>query len=346
MASLAEISTKVQGVETEEPKGSNAEETKSSKTDASKGSEAGGSPLRKFTIFNLLPQETKDAIWKHAVELADPRVVEIRQGFYKHMPDGTPKWTGQHTSTCPIPGVLQACRDSRQQALMRWKLSFACESQPAKIFFDLKTDTLYFGHEFDDLNAFVEECNKRDRLALRKIAFQLLKQYESEYYEDGTDLAVNLRRDFRKLNEVVLVEKDVNYDWARHERGRAQRRPNPRKTVVTFRQPERTVDGRTLSEFVAKYTETKWRCPEVKQMDYEKSYPQPLGFDPWKEPDDEDDETYQSQMLEQDEQWSEEEDSSDEEGGLEMGGWLEEVPDLQLRLLLAMNPELRSQFGY
>ena len=82
-------------------------------------------------------------------------------------------------------------------------------------------------------------------------------------------------------------------------------------------------------------------------MDYERTYPQPLGFDPWEDPEDEDPETYLSRMEEQDAQRSEEEDSeSHEEGGLEMEGWLEEVPDLQARLLLALAPQLRSHFGF
>jgi hypothetical protein len=340
-------STKVHSNETKAKKTSEAEDIQGSKIDAATSSEPAVLQIRKFKLFNRLPKTVQDSIWKYAVEFADSRVVEIWAGFYKRMPNGETKWTGQFTSTCPIPGVLQACRDSRQQALKRWKLSFACAKQPAKIFFDLNTDILYFGQQFDDLNAFIEECHKRDRLSLGKIALHLLKQYESEYYEDGTNLALRLHKDFPKLNEVVFVEKDVKYDWDRHQKGRAQRRPNPRKTVVNFQPPKRIRDTHTSTVFMAQYAKKKWLCPGVRHMDYERTYPQPLGFDPWEEPEDEDRETYLSRMEEQDAQRSEEEDSeSDEEGGLEMEGWLEEVPDLQARLLLALAPQLRSHFGF
>lgn len=58
------------------------------------------------------------------------------------------------------------------------------------------------------------------------------------------------------------------------------------------------------------------------------------------------------QMEEAGEELSDNEDiddeyeDEDEEEELQMGGWLEEVPDLQMRFMLAMNPQLRSQFGF
>lgn len=89
--------------------------------------------------------------WEFAIEAVEPRVVEIWEGYQGEFPDGKYAWTGQFTSSCPIPSVLHACRDSRCLALKRWKLCFAYEEQPAKIFFDLTSDILYFGRAFDCL---------------------------------------------------------------------------------------------------------------------------------------------------------------------------------------------------
>lgn len=103
-------------------------------------------------------------------------------------------------------------------------------------------------------------------------------QYESEYFDDSTNLALRVHKNFPKLDEVVFVEKDVHYDWERHDAGLQQRRPDPKKTVVTFqeprnREPKRAIDKGTLNEFVNTYEKKKWNCPEVRHADYERSRP-------------------------------------------------------------------------
>ena len=306
--------------------------------------------LVQFTLFKRLPRERQDAIWKFAIKAVEPRMVEIWEGYRKESAEGEypGSWTGHFTSSCPIPGVLHACCDSRRLALTRWKLCFAFEKQPAKIFFDLSSDILYFGRYFDCMLTFKEMCNKADRRAVRKIAFHLQQQWESEYYEAGEDLAVTLHRDFPVLNEVVFVEKDAHYDWDRHEMGRAQRRPDRRKTVVTFCPPKNYSNSSTSSAFMAKYARKKWSCPGVKHMDFEKSYPPNLNrlSKPSDNADDAAWDGYFVQMEDagevpsDDEPWSEDDDDS------EWGGWLDEVPDLQMRFMLATNPELRSDFGF
>lgn len=306
-----------------------------------------------FTVFKSLPQETQDAIWKFAIEAIEPRVVEIWEGYHKASPDGQYPWPwiGDFTSSCPIPAVLHACHDSRRLALKRWKLCFAFKKKPAKIFFDLSSDILYFGRAFDCIHTFREEGNKADRRAVHKIAFHLLQQWNSEYYETGEDLAVTLHRDFPALNEVVFVEKDVEYDWDRHEMGRAQRRPDPRKTMITLCPPNKDPrpGDRRASDLMAKYAQKKWVCPKVDHMDYKRSRPYNPAR-PVKPPEDADGEDWDEYLMKMEyagEDLSCDESlSDDDDEDLEWAGWLDEVPDLQLCAMLATNPELRSYFGF
>lgn len=125
------------------------------------------------------------------------------------------------------------------------------------------------------LRTFKRESNKADGGALRRIAFSLREQWNSECFETGEDLAVTLHKDFPALDEVVLVERDVGYDWDRHERGRVQRRSNPKKTVITFCPPNKDPrpEDQTANEIKAKYAQEKWACPKMDHMDYKRSRP-------------------------------------------------------------------------
>ena len=198
-------------------------------------------------------------------------------------------------------------------------MSFARKGLPTKIFFDFDTDILYFGYLFENIDDFITGCNKFDQSSLGKIAFHLLKLYDIEYYHTSGGLASKLHRHFPKLDEVIFVEKDVKYDWDRHERGRGQRKPNPRRTVFTFSPPKREIDESVRREVQVRCRRKEWDCLEVKYVDYERLYPQPLGFDPWgEEPEDKDDETSFLRLCEQDAQWSEVDSSDDNRS--EIGG--------------------------
>jgi hypothetical protein len=68
---------------------------------------------------------------------------------------------------------------------------------------------------------------------------------------------------------VVLVERNVNADYEGGEDMGGV--PDPRKTVIAFRPVRREVEDRMLTEFVLTYKWNKWKCPEVKHMDYIRS---------------------------------------------------------------------------
>ncbi|KAE8451818.1 hypothetical protein EG329_002658 [Mollisiaceae sp. DMI_Dod_QoI] len=58
-----------------------------------------------FTLFNELPYELRDKIWKHASE--SNRLVEIFWQIEHH------RWWASKSSRFPAPGVFAACRESR-----------------------------------------------------------------------------------------------------------------------------------------------------------------------------------------------------------------------------------------
>jgi hypothetical protein len=98
------------------------------------------------------------------------RVAEIIGIHHEAWPNGVgPTGTNYYTSPCPIPSLLHACHLSREVALTPSKLSFAFEpqfgslpSQLAKIFFDFRKDTLFFGNLFYSLIHFQGDVNLDD----------------------------------------------------------------------------------------------------------------------------------------------------------------------------------------
>jgi hypothetical protein len=67
--------------------------------------------------FERLPIEIQHKIWRCAVDDVGPRVVEFRLGIQRKPAEWKYLYTCTYTSSCPIPGVLQACSYSRELAL-------------------------------------------------------------------------------------------------------------------------------------------------------------------------------------------------------------------------------------
>ncbi|KAI1096378.1 hypothetical protein F5B19DRAFT_144554 [Rostrohypoxylon terebratum] len=99
-----------------------------------------------FHLFAKLPVELRFKIW--AYNLPGPRIVEIKcnvasaQTSQPQQGDSSPVVC---TSTSPIPTNLHVCRESRREALKRYRLLFGSSPHPGRIFFDPLRDTLYFG---------------------------------------------------------------------------------------------------------------------------------------------------------------------------------------------------------
>uniref|UniRef100_A0A8H7K303 2EXR domain-containing protein n=1 Tax=Bionectria ochroleuca TaxID=29856 RepID=A0A8H7K303_BIOOC len=117
-----------------------------------------------FHLFSKLPAELRLRIWEF--NLPAWRIVPLRCGSDISAPPPPPPGpdpedttnqslttTGRRpidcSSSAPIPANLHTCVESRTQALSHYSLSFSFARQPPHVFFDPRTDILYFGPRHD-----------------------------------------------------------------------------------------------------------------------------------------------------------------------------------------------------
>lgn len=223
-----------------------------------------------FTPFKRLPQELQNNIWQCAIDNVSPRIVELRRGLLKELPDGDFLWTNQFTSTCPIPSTLHTCRNARQLAMKRWKLVFAFRTQCPKVFFDFHNDTLYFGCKFDNISPFVKDVSATDRSALREIALDLQEQWDSGYYDCGRNLAKRLHRDFPGITDLIFTERDLDSPYNDPLGKPLMQSLNRTYGVVSFRKAAEIwgTEGFSSIEFAGTFKKNKWALPRIRHMDY------------------------------------------------------------------------------
>ncbi|RYP41227.1 hypothetical protein DL769_011601 [Monosporascus sp. CRB-8-3] len=124
--------------------------------------EVGRAP-REFPRFSRLPAELRLKIW--AENLPGARIVMIRcsktssptpsSACQSHGDDAALRFT----SSAPIPANLHACRESRWEAMRRYRLLFGTRGEPGRIFFDPTSDILYFGARDGDAASESQLCN-------------------------------------------------------------------------------------------------------------------------------------------------------------------------------------------
>jgi hypothetical protein len=238
-----------------------------------------------FHKFRKLAQETQDAIWKYAVHLAEPRVVELFSNLMTRLPNDNLTWTGEVGTTTPTPGLLQACQRSRQFGLSRWSLAFARDAASKRIFFDFNADTLYFGVNFVDMGYFSDASTMADRSSVRKITFHPEVQQENEYYDCGEDLGQTLQREFLGVEEIIFINNNVDFDTNIDTSGDEQAVPYRKKTVVTFEKAVDVVDESLGKEVVAAYEMAELVPPKITYLDYKRSCPNTEGCDTSEEQD-------------------------------------------------------------
>ncbi|CAH0043122.1 unnamed protein product [Clonostachys solani] len=118
-----------------------------------------------FHLFSKLPAELRLRIWEF--NLPAWRIVPLRCGSDISAPppsslgpDPDDATTNQSltgskpaaidcSSSALIPANLHTCVESRTQALSHYSLSFSFARQPPHVFFDPRTDILYFGPRHD-----------------------------------------------------------------------------------------------------------------------------------------------------------------------------------------------------
>jgi hypothetical protein len=228
-------------------------------------------------------------IWETAINSVRPRVVEVIENIEKAPRSCRSKYGGkrQFVSTCPIPGVLHACRTSRSLALRRWRLCFAARYQGPKIFFDLENDFLYFGRDFDNIRNFADAVDFEDRQATQMLGFHLRMQWASGYFFDGVDLCFVLNEDFPNVKVVVLPEYDLDelVEIGERLRRRSSRlakpqppkpKPDPKKTVIRFCGSQREMDLASQStelvfDCLEAHEDLGWPEPAMIRVDYFRS---------------------------------------------------------------------------
>ncbi|KAI0834910.1 hypothetical protein F5Y06DRAFT_306491 [Hypoxylon sp. FL0890] len=99
-----------------------------------------------FHKFSELPIELRFIIWTH--NLPGPRIVEVKCNTDKSSTSQLQQSAHKPIcckSTLPIPVNLHVCRESRREALRRYKLLFGFTPESGRVFLDPLRDTLYFG---------------------------------------------------------------------------------------------------------------------------------------------------------------------------------------------------------
>jgi hypothetical protein len=226
-------------------------------------------------------------IWQAAIYSVRPRIVEVKENIELAPRSCRSKYGGkrQFVSSCPIPGVLHACRASRSLALRRWRLCFAARYQEPKIFFDLEDDFLYFGRDFYNIKDFADAVDFKDRQATQLLAFHIKFQWAHGYFYDGEDLSFVLNEDFPNVKVVLFPEYDLDelVEIGKRLRRRSRRlakpeppkaKRDPKKTIIRFvGNVEREIDfGSHTTELVFDCLETRenlgWREPVMISVDY------------------------------------------------------------------------------
>ncbi|KAI0877260.1 hypothetical protein GGS24DRAFT_447843 [Hypoxylon argillaceum] len=151
------------------------------------------SSLTLFTLFPLLPPELRIQIWRLSCHR---RVVEVS---YDPEED-------RCTTTAAVPAVLQACHESRSEALRVYQKSFGTMSHEPRIYFYREMDTLYIPRPpfmgYDDSSRsfadLIRDANYIVHLAIDYVPPSIKRPWE-------TYNKYILIQSFPKIHEVFLI---------------------------------------------------------------------------------------------------------------------------------------------
>ncbi|RYP09244.1 hypothetical protein DL765_008509 [Monosporascus sp. GIB2] len=201
-------------------------------TPSSRRFEIGRAP-QEFLRFSRLPAELRLKIW--AENVPGPRIVTIRcsstssptpsLACQSHGEDAAPCFA----SSATIPANLHTCRESRWEAMKRYKLLFGTCGEPGRIFFDPMDDILYFGARDGEAASESQLCNFmtlvpfEDMACLRYIAINELLIPGGRTLVDGASVGaaeytvedvmyhINLLFPFLKQLFIICGDKNPVY---------------------------------------------------------------------------------------------------------------------------------------
>ncbi|KAI1143605.1 hypothetical protein F5Y05DRAFT_259 [Hypoxylon sp. FL0543] len=178
-----------------------------------------------FHRFAQLPIELRFIIWTY--NLPGPRIVEIKRNT--EQPSTSQQQQSDrrpicYKSTLPIPVNLHVCKESRFDALRRYKLLFGSTRETGRIFLDPLRDTLYFGSgqgvaaAETTFNTFLSLAQPEDLAQVRHVAInEVLMSYgnQNAWASSTTQLTVEqvvcqAHHHFVNIEQLTFVCEDEN----------------------------------------------------------------------------------------------------------------------------------------
>ncbi|GFF87074.1 hypothetical protein IFM47457_07378 [Aspergillus lentulus] len=147
-----------------------------------------------FHLFPRLPFELRSRIWDLTVE---PRTVEVR---FKREHGSWGKLL-HVTSSTPVPAVLQACHEARNQGLYQQAFKISSAVEPRYVWVNFEIDMISIGHTwFDTFEA-------AEKLLFRRLTFA--RENDESFFRVHTYEL----REFSNLEEIHIICEDGLMMW-------------------------------------------------------------------------------------------------------------------------------------
>ncbi|PKX89208.1 2EXR domain-containing protein [Aspergillus novofumigatus IBT 16806] len=185
-----------------------------------------------FHLFPRLPFELRARIWELTVE---PRTVEMREkreygswGKLLHV-----------TSSTPVPAVLQACHEARNQGLYQKAFNFSAGVEPRYVWVNFKIDMISIGHSW------FNSIDLAERLLIRRLTFE--RENDESFFHFRSHELYEL---YPNLEEIHVICEDGLLAW--QDAWRYCPWPCPKKNL-------RFIDKETGQIAVGKDLDRMWR---------------------------------------------------------------------------------------
>ncbi|KAH6684494.1 hypothetical protein B0J14DRAFT_13977 [Halenospora varia] len=166
--------------------------------------------LQQFTLFPFLPLDLRLMIWEYSIN--QTRIVELCQSLEGRGPDDWKPGDSEYNenpfySPTTIPTILHTNQESRAFGLTYYTLSFPRCSEPPRIYFCTKFDTLFLpGWCFADRHRnWEDQTSQLCRSKIRRLAVEFdgwCGRWKAGTLTTGGELSL---KDYPNLEEVTIV---------------------------------------------------------------------------------------------------------------------------------------------